>query len=160
MEATGETPLRTIRIVYFGAEEVGLHGARAYARQHKDELPLHAVAAESDFGAGRIYRLDSGFGDDREALRGEMVSVLGRAGVASGDNRGTGGPDLTFIRMRGVPVVTLRQNGWDYFDLHHTADDTLDKIDPDDLAQNVAVYAAFTWMAANTPGGFRNGSEN
>jgi len=155
IEATGKKPLRTIRVVYWGSEEVGLLGARAYAEQHKDELDKHVMAAESDFGAGRIWKMDTRFGADKVELGPEMIRVLSRAGVALGNNQASGGPDVTPLRALGVPVVTLRQNGWDYFDLHHTADDTIDKIDPDDLAQNVAVYAAFTWMAANTPGGFR-----
>jgi hypothetical protein len=152
---TGEKPLRTIRLVYWGAEEVGLLGARAYARAHQDELPLHVMAAESDFGARKIWQMDTRFGEDKLPLRDQMIRVLAKAGVALGDNQASGGPDVSPLAAMGVPVVTLRQNGWDYFDLHHTADDTLDKIDPEELAQNVAVYAAFTWMAANTPGGFR-----
>ncbi|NRA30336.1 MAG: M28 family peptidase [Parvularculaceae bacterium] len=155
INTTGEKPLRTIRLVYWGSEEVGLLGARAYAQQHKDELGKHVMAAESDFGAGRIWKMDTRFGDDKVELGVDIIRVLDAAGVALGNNQATGGPDVTPLRALGVPVVTLRQNGWDYFDLHHTADDTIDKIDPDDLAQNVAVYAAFTWMAANTPGGFR-----
>jgi len=54
-----------------------------------------------------------------------------------------------------MPVVTLKQNGWDYFDLHHTPNDTFDKISAEDIAQNVAAYAAFVWMAANMQGDFR-----
>lgn len=155
IEKTGEKPLRTIRLIYWGAEEVGLLGAQAYAEQHADEMDKHAFAAESDFGARKIWKLDTRFGEDKVGLAREMVRVLLPVGVAPGNNMATGGPDVTPLRARGVPVVTPRQNGWDYFDLHHTADDTFDKIDPDELAQNVAVYAAMTWMAANTPGGFR-----
>ena len=55
---------------------------------------------------------------------------------------------MLYIREAGVPVVTLLQNGWDYFDLHHTADDTLDKIAPDALDQNVAAYVAFLYLRA------------
>jgi carboxypeptidase Q len=50
-----------------------------------------------------------------------------------------------------VPAITLQQDGTDYFDLHHTADDTLDKIDPDKLAQNVAAYTAMLAVVANAP---------
>lgn len=160
VEATGEKPLRTIRVVYWGAEEVGLLGARAYADQHADELHLHAMAAESDFGARSIWKMDTRFGPGKEDLAPEMARVLAPVGVALGNNQAGGGPDVGPLRARGVPVVTLRQNGWDYFDLHHTSDDTFDKIDPDEMAQNVAVYAAFTWMAANTPGGFRGEVES
>ena len=66
-----------------------------------------------------------------------------------------GGPDLKYLREAGVPVVTLKQNGWDYFHLHHTADDTFDKIDPDEMAQNVAAYAAFIHLASEMEGDFR-----
>ena len=57
--------------------------------------------------------------------------------------------------QRKANQVRVYGNGWDYFDYHHTADDTLDKIDKADIAQNVAAYAAFVWMAANIDGHFR-----
>ncbi|WP_036766516.1 M28 family peptidase [Parvularcula oceani] len=155
VEETGERPLRTIRIVLFGAEEVGLLGAEAYAEAHADELPLHVVGAESDFGAGRIWQFETRFGESALPLGNQMARVLQPLGVARGGNEAYGGPDLTPMRRQGMPVVTLKQDGWDYFDLHHTANDTLDKIDPDDIAQNVAAYAAFAWMAANSEADFR-----
>ncbi len=62
---------------------------------------------------------------------------------------------MKYLREAGVPVVGLKQNGWDYFDLHHTPDDTLDKIDPDALKQNIAAYAAFLYLAAETEADFR-----
>ena len=152
---TNQRPKRTIRVVLFGAEEVGLYGAFAYAERHADELERHALGAESDFGAGRIWQLQTRFGADRQAYGDQMARVMAPMGVARGNNEASGGPDMTPLRAAGVPVVTLKQDGWDYFDLHHTADDTLDKIDPEDVAQNVAAYAAFAWMAANAPEGFR-----
>ena len=152
---TGRRPERTIRVVMFGAEEVGLYGARAYAEEYADDLDKHIVGAESDFGAGRIWRFETRFGEDKLDRAAEMVKVLAPLGIGPGGNMASGGPDMGPIRQRGVPVVTLKQNGWDYFDLHHTPDDTLDKIDPDDIAQNVAAYAAFVWMAANMEGDFR-----
>jgi Zn-dependent M28 family amino/carboxypeptidase len=152
-------PERTIRIVLFGAEEVGLLGAFAYARQHAAELERHVVATESDFGAGRIYRFDTRFGEAALPVGDAMARVLEPLGIARGGNEASGGPDIIPLRAAGVPVVTLAQNGWDYFDLHHTADDTLDKIDPADLAQNVAAYAGFTWMAANIATDFRPQTE-
>lgn len=62
---------------------------------------------------------------------------------------------MHFIREAGVPVATLVQNGLDYFDLHHTANDTFDKIDPEALAQNIAAFAVFTYLAAETDEDFR-----
>lgn len=148
-------PKRTIRVVMWGAEEVGLHGARAYAEQHADEIERHVLASESDFGAGPIYQLDTMFGDAALPKATPMANALRRLSIAPGNNNAFGGPDVLPIKALGVPVVTLRQSGWDYFDLHHTADDTLDKVDIDDLRQNVAAWAAMIYMASEMDGDFR-----
>lgn len=148
-------PKRTIRVVMWGAEEVGLHGARAYAEQHADEIERHVLASESDFGAGPIYQLDTLFGDAALPKATPMANALRRLSIAPGNNNAFGGPDVLPIKALGVPVVTLRQSGWDYFDLHHTADDTLDKVDIDDLRQNVAAWAAMIYMASEMDGDFR-----
>ena len=148
-------PRRTIRVVMFGSEEVGLIGAKAYAKKHRDSLEKHIVGAESDFGAGRIWRFDTNFAEEKLGLADPIHKVLEPLGIGRGDNNASGGPDIGPLRELGVPAVTLKQNGWDYFDYHHTADDTLDKIDKSDMAQNVAAYAAFVWMAANIEGHFR-----
>lgn len=155
MRLMPDQPQRTIRIVLFGAEEVGLVGARAYAERHADELAMHVVATESDFGSGNIWRFDTRVPEHRLALAGEVGVVLQPLGIGPGNNSATGGPDMLYIREAGVPVVTLLQNGWDYFDLHHTADDTLDKIAPDALDQNVSAYVAFLYLMAQMPGNFR-----
>ena len=148
-------PRRTIRVVMFGAEEVGLVGAIAYAKEHANELDRHVVGAESDFGAGQIWRFETRFSDSKLHKAEAMHKVLSPLGIALGSNDASGGPDMGPLRMLGMPVVTLKQNGWDYFDLHHTPNDTFDKISADDIAQNVAAYAAFVWMAANMQGDFR-----
>ncbi len=148
-------PKRTIRVVLFGSEEVGLVGARAYAEAHKGDLANHVVAAESDFGARKIWRMQTRWSEDKRFKAKAFFRVLDRLGIAPGNNQAFGGPDMTFLRQAGVPVVSLNQNGWDYFDLHHTPDDTLDKIDPAEMAQNVAAYAAFIYLASELDGGFR-----
>jgi Peptidase family M28 len=148
-------PRRTIRVVLYGSEEVGLFGANAYARQHGDELDQHVLAAESDFGAGRIWRFQTNFGDAAIPYADAMKSALTPLGVSEGDNAAGGGPDVGVLRRAGVPVVTPGQDGSDYFDYHHTPDDTFDKIDGEDFRQNVAVYAAFTYLAAETGWDFR-----
>ena len=150
-----QTPKHTIRIVLFGSEEVGLVGAKAYAKSHKEELKHHLVAAESDFGAGKIWKFDTLFSKSALPFAARIQKVLKPLGIKKGDNKAYGGPDLNPLKEQGVPVVTLKQNGWDYFDLHHTEDDTFDKINKDDVAQNVAAYSAFLWMTANTDEDFR-----
>lgn len=147
-------PRRTIRVVMWGAEEVGIHGGRAYAKQHADEIGKHVLAAESDFGAGVIYRFDTRFGEDAIAKAAPMANALRRLAITPGSNMAFGGADISAIRDLGVPVVSLRQSGWDYFDLHHTPNDTFDKIDKTDIQQNVAAWAAFLFMASEMDGDF------
>ena len=149
-------PKRTIRIVMFGAEEVGLVGAIAYAKEHANELDRHVVGTESDFGAGKVWRFDTNFAESKLYKAKAIHKVLEPLGIALGSNNASGGPDMGPLRMLGMPVVTLKQNGWDYFDLHHTPNDTFDKINSEDIAQNVAAYSAFIWITANMSGDFRD----
>jgi hypothetical protein len=150
-------PRRTLRVVYWGAEEVGLHGAKAYAAaRSKVELDRHVLAGESDFGAGRVWRFETGFGETALA----KATLIGRAlkplGVAPGGNAASGGADLGPLKAAGVPVIDLDQDGTDYFDFHHTPDDTLDKIDKEALRQNVAAWAVALYLLSELPGGFRD----
>ena len=148
-------PTRTIRVVMWGAEEVGLLGARAYAAKHADDLERHSIAAESDFGAGRVWQLQTNFGEEHLPKARAMQNALRPLNVIPGDNNATSGPDIIPLRLRGVPTLALRQDGTDYFDLHHTPDDTFDKINIDDLRQNVAAWAVTIYLASELPGDFR-----
>ncbi|QIG53288.1 M28 family peptidase [Altererythrobacter sp. BO-6] len=146
---TGQ-PLRTIRVLFAGAEEVGLHGSTAYSKAHIGE-PI-AVGLESDFGADRIWRFDSNFRDSNPALHAKIAAAVARFGVSSGTKVATGGADLNIVRDQGGALIDLQQDGTRYFDLHHTPDDTLDKIDPVQLRQNVAVWAQVVGILANEAG--------
>ncbi|PHS25797.1 MAG: peptidase M28 family protein [Robiginitomaculum sp.] len=152
-------PKRTIRVVLFGAEEPGLIGAKAYVAKHKDDLDKIIMVSESDFGSGRIWRMDTGIAKEDEAKADDIQRVLAPLGVLPGARTASGGSDVSALSAAGTPAITMGQNGWKYFDLHHTPNDTLDKVDPDDLAQNIAVYAAFALMVANTEGGFHPPAE-
>ncbi len=150
-------PKRTIRVVMFGAEEVGLLGAKAYAVQHEAEVANHVLATESDFGAQTIWQLVSNVNEDANAFIDEIGRLLRPLDIVRGSSTAPGGgPDIIPLAAKGVPTIRLKQNGRDYFDLHHTPDDTLDKIDPKELAQNVAAYAATIYLAADTDVEFRN----
>lgn len=140
-------PRRTIRILLAGAEENGVHGGAAYAEAHLNDR--HIIAAESDFGAGRVWRFRSRFHEAGLPYARAYQQALAPLGVLPGDNQAGGGADIGAIRQRaGVPVADLAQDGLDYFDLHHTPNDTLDKIDPEALRQNVAAWATFAYLAA------------
>lgn len=155
----GGRPTRTIRVVFWGAEEVGLHGAKAYAAAHKDELDRHVLAGESDFGAGRVWRVETGFGKAALGKAAVIATALRPLGVGPGGNVASGGADVGPLKAAGVPVIDLDQDGTDYFDYHHTPDDTLDKIDPEALKQNVAAWAVSLYLASELPGGFRDAPE-
>ena len=133
-------PLRTIRIVWFGAEEVGLFGGLDYRAKHGKE-PHHAVV-ESDFGAGRIWKVDSKLGSERANEAKALQLALAPLGIVPGATDKAEGSDIGPMIQDGVPAIGLSQDGTYYFDLHHTPDDTLDKIDPEDLRQNVAAWTA------------------
>ncbi|MEH6713938.1 MAG: M28 family peptidase [Paraglaciecola polaris] len=145
---TGQ-PKRTIRVVLYASEEFGLTGAQEYTRRHKAELGNIIVAAESDFGAGEIYQIDTLFAPDALQAAKPLFTALARIGVKQGNNQAGGGPDVSMLPKHGVPVVSLLQDGTYYFDYHHTANDTLDKVDPKSLAQNQAAYALLTYFMAN-----------
>ncbi|MEO0983463.1 MAG: M28 family peptidase [Pseudomonadota bacterium] len=150
---------RTIRVVLYGSEEVGLLGAFAYARAHGDDLDNHVFASESDFGADKIWRFETRFGEGALPHARAMQAALAPLGITPGGNEARGGPDIGILARAGVPVVTPRQNGTDYFDLHHTPDDTFDKIDPEKFRQNVAAYAVFGYLAADMGWDFRAPAE-
>jgi Zn-dependent M28 family amino/carboxypeptidase len=156
-----QRPRRTIRVVMFGAEEAGLLGARAYAAEHADEAPMHVLATESDFGADSIWQLVSNVNPDANPVIDAISRLLAQLDIVRGGSKERGGgPDIIPLAVAGVPTVRLNQNGRDYFDLHHTPDDTLDKIDPDKLAQNVAAYAALVYLAAELDVEFRQPAGN
>ena len=143
-------PLRTVRVLFAGAEETGLWGSAAYAAAHADE-PV-AVGLESDFGADRIWRFDSNFRQGNPDLHARIAQAVARFGVANGTDVATGGADLNIAREQEAAIIDLQQDGTRYFDLHHTPDDTLDKIDPVQLRQNVAVWTQVVGILANEAG--------
>jgi hypothetical protein len=133
-------PLRTIRVVWFGAEEPGGFGGRAYAAAHGKEP--HGVAGESDFGADRIWRFSSQFMKTDPATHAQLTAALAPLGITKNDKGDADGTDVEPTINAGAPWISLNQDGTRYFDYHHTPDDTLDKIDPAQLRQNVAAWTA------------------
>lgn len=147
-------PRRTIRVVLFANEEFGLSGARAYARDHAGEAAQHAFGMESDLGAFAPLGLRSRVPADRLPAVRAMQSVLEPLGVEYRGNDASGDADVGQLLQLGVPVVDLDTDASEYFDLHHTANDTFDKVDPVLLRRNVACYAVLAWLAADLEGGF------
>lgn len=146
----GLKPQRTIRVILYGAEEPGLVGAKAYVQAHVADLARYQLVFESDFGAGRIYGLQTKFGTGAKAFADILADALQPLAIIPLKGDAEGGPDGGELAKAGVPALDLAQDGTHYFDIHHTADDTLDKVDPADLNQNVAAFATAAWLAANT----------
>lgn len=141
-------PKRTIRVVLFTNEENGLRGGIAYANTHAAELSKHVAAIESDSGGAR----PQGFGVTAGPGAVEVVRRLAAplAPIAADDvQAGGGGADISKLADAGVPQLGLRQDGTHYFDVHHTMADTLDKVDPHDLAMNATAMALMAWQLAN-----------
>lgn len=148
-----QRPARTIRVIAFANEEQGLYGGKAYAAQYKPAVAQHQLVAESDFGAGRIYGFNTSAAPHAQAAAAQIAEALKPLGIEA-LAKGGPGPDVGPIAAEGAAWAWLGQDGTDYFDLHHTPDDTLDKIDPAALAQNAAAYAVFAYLAAAADGGF------
>ena len=77
------------------------------------------------------------------------AGTLARFGDTRSKNPGSGGTDIGALATAGTPVIDLQQDGTRYFDIHHTPDDTLDKVDPVQLRQNVVVWTAALAILAN-----------
>ncbi len=134
-------PKRTIRLLWAGAEEVGIWGGKDYAAKHSGEN--HALAMEADFGAGRAWAVDFHLPESAASLKDEIARTLAPLGIARREQAAGGGADVAaIIGAQKLGIIDLQQDGTKYFDLHHTPDDTLDKIDPAELRQNVAAWTA------------------
>ncbi|HEU4969776.1 M20/M25/M40 family metallo-hydrolase [Sphingomonas sp.] len=142
-------PRRTIRVIWFGSEEIGGNGGQAYFDRHKSEP--HAAVGESDFGADRVWRFETKLNPAAAPLTARLEAVLAPLGITKGNGKASAGADLGPWVRAGTNGIDLDQDGLRYFDVHHTADDTLDKIDPDQLAQNVAAWTAMLAIVANAP---------
>jgi carboxypeptidase Q len=142
-------PARTVRVVLYANEEAGLDGSRTYTAAALESGEHHVIGIEADSGSGRIYEFNSGVSEESLPVIEAMRRVLAPLGIQGGDNTATGGADLSTLRAVGLPVMSLQHDMTHYFDWHHTANDTLDKVDPQALKQAVAAYAAVVWIAAN-----------
>lgn len=140
---------RTIRVVWFGDEETGGFGGIAYAKAHVGER--HALAAESDFGADRVWRFNVNLPDTAKAVGDRLAVALAPLGIVRGTMVAGDGTDVEPTLATGVAAVDLNQSGLRYFDWHHTPEDTLDRIDPAQLAQNVAAWTAMLAIVADAP---------
>jgi Zn-dependent M28 family amino/carboxypeptidase len=146
-----ERPRRGIRVVLFANEEQGIYGGKAYAEVHADDLASHVIGAEADLGAGRIYQFRSRVRPEAEEAMDELARYLAPLEIPRQlDRPAFGGADIGQMARIGLPVVDLNHDASRYFDLHHTANDVLAQVNPDDVAFNVAAYVSFVYFTAET----------
>ncbi len=150
-----ERPRRSIRVVAFANEEAGLFGGKAYATAHANDIASAVLGSESDLGADRIWKITASVKPSARDAIAQIAEAVRPLGVEY-DNKapGFGGSDLSAVHAVGMAGISLHQDATRYFDWHHTANDTLDKIDPEQLSQNVAVYAVVAYLAAEADGDF------
>lgn len=148
-------PARSIRVVAFANEESGLYGGKAYAQAHRKDIARAVLGSESDLGADRIYKMTASVKPQARDALAQIAAVLKPLGVEyDASEPGHGGSDLSAVHAVGMAGLSLHQDATRYFDWHHTANDTLDKIDPEQLRQNVAAYVVVAYLAAEAEGDF------
>lgn len=150
----GLSPRRTIRAVLFTNEENGVRGGDGYAKAHADELGKTVMALESDSGgfAPRGFSVSA-----RPEVQAQVNAKLTEIAALIGGlgplrvHTGHAGTDVSPMAPAGVPVLELDVDNRTYFDIHHTDADTLDKVDPQQLADDVAAVAALVYVVADLP---------
>ena len=152
LKELGLRPRRTIRVVLYTNEENGLRGGNAYRDAHRPEIPNHILAIESDSG---VFRPE-GFGLVASAplqARSNMQEIAKLLSGIGADQIATngGGADIGAIMREGVVGASLDVEGSHYFDIHHTPADTLDKVNPRELALCVATMAVMAYTVADLP---------
>jgi carboxypeptidase Q len=151
MVALGLRPRRTLRVVLFTNEEMGGAGAQAYVQAHQTEIARHVAALEADSGAGRPRGYRVAAAEPALAAVRRWVQPLGHLVPVDVRASASVGADLNPLLERGVPGLGISQDQGVYFEWHHTQGDTLDKIDPLELALATAAFASLTWAVADTP---------
>jgi hypothetical protein len=141
-------------VVLFANEEFGLSGAKAYATTYRDRIDRHVLGMESDMGGFRPYGLRARVGPDRLSLVRAMQAVLAPLGIEYHGSEASGGADIGQLRELGMPVMDVMTDAAPYFDVHHTANDTFDAVDPHLVRLNVAAYATLAYLAAHAEHGF------
>ncbi len=145
-------PRRTIRVVLFANEEYAQSGSIAYMAAHEAELPKHVLGFEADFGAGPVWRFSSRVNPAQQPAVDQIFRALGPLKLVRGNNEARGGADLDGLTKQGMALLSPDLDGTYYFDIHHTANDTMAQVDPKALRQSVAAYAVAVWLGAQFPG--------
>ncbi len=145
-------PSRTIRVVLFAAEENSAAGAKAYLAAHEAEVSRIVLAMEADSGTERV-RFVRYLGDPAKVDAFDAIArALHTLGIARGDGDAHAGTDISPLVTAGVPMIEARQDASQYFDTHHSANDTAERLDADGLAQVSATFAEVAYRVSELEG--------
>ncbi len=144
-------PRRTIRLVLWTNEEFGGRGAKAYRDAHRDELANHVLAMESDAGTFAPRGFAFTGSDAATAQLKPLAHWFGERIAAAELKRGGSAADIAPLLTEGVPVCSPIIANERYYWYHHTAADTVDKVNPKELARCTALMAALAWWVADHP---------
>ena len=142
-------PKRTIRVIAWMNEENGARGGRAYAEDHKADFVNHFAAIEADLGAGHPLGLYAQGKPELLTLLQPLATILQSQGAGVTRIVEEAGTDVAPLGEAGVPTFAPIQDARTYFNYHHTAADTLDKVNPKELQENCAVVAALAYALAS-----------
>jgi carboxypeptidase Q len=149
--ASGYKPKRTIRFVLFTGEEQGLLGSLAYVKTHKDEMANHVAAIILDTGQGPIVRLNMGGHKDLIPAMEKFADSVQAFGKLEMNDRSVFGTDAGPFILAGLPGINMGQDSPDYKYTHHSAVDTLDKVQPDILTRDATMMALTSFWIADRP---------
>jgi hypothetical protein len=142
-------PKRTIRVIAWMNEENGSAGSKQYAKDHEKEWSNHFAAMEADGGAGHPVGINIKGKFEIKRLLAPVLAVLQESGAGGTNFAEHIGADIEPMEKAGVPAFSPIQDSRFYFNYHHTAADTLDKVVPKELAENSAVVAVTAYALAN-----------
>jgi carboxypeptidase Q len=146
----GIHPKRTVRFIAWMDEEQGAEGAQTYAAEHAGDLQNHIAALESDLGAGHPIGVNFVGKQELEEWVRPVAQVLQAIGAGTVSSTGEVGTDVDPLNKKGVPGFSPNQDSRFYFNYHHTAADTFDKVDPRELAENAAVMTVMAYALADS----------
>jgi len=153
MHALGLRPRRTVRVVLWTNEENGIDGGKAYRDRHLAELGRHVMAMESDGGVFQPRGFSFAGSDSAASLVRQAASLLQPVGATRLEHvRQSPEADIGPLVEEGVPGIGLDVDGSRYFWYHHSDGDTLDKLDPAEVARCVAAMAVMAYVIADMPG--------
>ena len=143
-------PKRTIRVIAWMNEENGLAGSKQYAKDHEKDWANHFAAMETDGGADHPVGLNIKAKPEVKAMLKAVAAILQDSGAGALELSEHAGADIEPMEKAGVPAFAPIQDSRFYFNYHHSAADTLDKINPQQLAENSAVVAVAAYALANS----------